>query len=52
MCAWRSVCALIGRKKIDRTMIQVWGNYGRIYSLQHEATWEEKGIRQETRKEI
>lgn len=52
MCAWRSVCALTGRRKIDRMMIQVWGNYGRIYSLQHEATWEEKGIRQETRKEI
>lgn len=46
------MCALTGRQKIDRTMIQVWGNYGRIYSLQHEATWEEKGIRQETRKEM
>lgn len=57
VCLEEGVYALIGRQKIDRMMIQVWGNYGRMYSLQHSyirATWGKrgKGIRQEMRKEI
>lgn len=57
VCLEEGVYALIDRQKIDRMMIQVWGNYGKMYSLQHSyirATWGKrgKGIRQEIRKEI